>query len=231
MICTAAIWILCLSICQNGMAGLYYEQVSRVEPADGRGAGKEVRLRIFVQANRIRIEHPEEHKTVIARLDEGIVWEIQERQKAYAEATFDAIIANWQRMRKEKGIQENDQGIAVTHRGTDDRKSKAVAHVCEQYIITNGETPVLEVWTDPALNYPEKDTIFEYRARMGEFSPAVLQEIKRIPGFPLMMNAITCVRAEKVRVWREVTAIKQQEIDPKTFALPDGLRRMTAAGK
>jgi len=211
------------------VAGLYYTQESQVKPVGAERGATLVQLRIYVEPGKIRIEYPKGGRLILAHLKEGVVWSVDERRGLYAEASFDAIVAKWKALRQAKGVGQADTGIAFTKRGTNDRT--ILGHRCLHHVITSGDGSVLDVWAAPDLDFPEKETLYEYRARMGEFSPAVLDEIKRIKGFPLMMNGTTFVGGEKMSALRTVTAVRQEDFAPDRFELPKGLKKIAVEGK
>ena len=195
--------------------------------ADEPGRTKVVRLRIYVQADNIRIERPGAGQTIIARLKDNVVWSIDEKSGQYYETTFENIAARWRRMRRAEGIQEGGPGAVLLKRS--EEKKSIMWHTCAHYIVSVGDKMVLELWADNDFDFPEKETIYRFRARMGEFSPDVLREIEKVPGFPLRMNGFTYVGDERMISLREVKSIQRRDIDPAQFTLPDGLRKATAA--
>ncbi|MEW6356899.1 MAG: DUF4412 domain-containing protein [Planctomycetota bacterium] len=196
-----------------------------MKPADKDGPTSVVRLRIFVQGDNIRIERVDAGQVIIARLKENIVWSIDEKKGVYYEAALEEIATNWRNMRREKGIEEKEASAVSLKRGGE-RKS-ILWHDCDHYILDMDGKTLLEVWTDKDFDFPEKETIYEFRARMGELSPGVFQEIRKVQGFPLRMNGFTYVGTESMVSLREVKSIQRQDIDAEKFKLPDGLRKTT----
>ncbi|NOZ24155.1 MAG: DUF4412 domain-containing protein [Planctomycetes bacterium] len=197
-----------------------------MKPAERTGPTTVVRLRIFVESSKIRIERPDAGQTIIADLAKGVVWSIDERKGVYYEAALADIAANWRRMRQAKGIELGEGGAVSLKQG--DEKKSIMWHTCNHYVISADGKTLLELWTDKDFDFPEKDTIYRFRERMGEFSPEVLREIEKVPGFPLRLNGFTYVGTERMMSVREVKTIERRDIAPEKFKPPDGLKKVVA---
>jgi len=204
------------SICR---ADLFYEQICQLNPVGANQPQEPKRMRVYVRKQMVRVEDLSSDRVIIVRLDKGIIWAIDNASRTYREIGLKELSEEWRAARKAAGIDESGGEVEVK-RGDDDRK--IISYPCKHYRILEGGKVVLELWVAESLDVPEKNDLYDYSERLGEFSPAVLEAARRIKGFPLRMKAVKYVGAARVSAFREVTSLNRDRIPEGKFEIPEG---------
>jgi len=204
---------------------IYYEQVCQLTAAGQSGPVPEPkRMRVYVSKGKVRVEDLSASKTVIVRLDKGVIWGMDEKDKTYTEVSLKEFSEQWRAQRERAGVDEKG-GKVETERGKDNRI--VAGYECAHYIIREAGRPVLEVWCTEELDVPEKKDLFDYSERLGEFSRNVLSAARKLKGFPMRMKATKYVGASRVEVFRELLLLEQEPVDPAKFEVPEDYHKLS----
>ena len=203
-------------------ADLYYELVSSLTPAGQEGQeGPTRKLKVYVRHRMVRAEDTEARKIIIARLDKGLIWGINETDGTYSEVTIKELADDSKEAQRDTGASK----AAVTVE--EGRTEETIAgYPCRKYTLIMDGQPLLHTWNTAALDVPEKKDLYDYIQARGGFPKALLDKARGLPGFPLRVRDVENIGTQKVAAFREITLIKFDPVDAKLFELPQGLKKI-----
>jgi hypothetical protein len=206
-------------------ADLYYEQISWLKPAGSEEQPPSTRMKVYVRSRMVRAEDTGAGKTIITRMDKGVIWGLNEANKTYTEITF----KEWQQARQSAGA-DRDAKSAITVEEAKEEETLC-GHPCRKFTLFADGQPVMYLWNAAALDIPEKTDLYDYVKCLGKFPKALLDKARNVPGFPLRVKAIESIGSEKVEIFREITMIRLDPVDPKLFEVPNDFKKVEVETK
>jgi hypothetical protein len=172
----------------------------------------------------VRAEDTEARKVIIARLDKGLIWGINEADGSYSEVAIKQLVDDWKEAQRDAGVTKPANAAATIEEG---RTEETIAgYPCRKYTLIVDGQPLLQTWNTTALDVPEKEDLYDYIQARGGLPKAILDKARALPGFPLRVRDVENIGAQKVEAFREITLIKSEPADAKLFELPEGLKRI-----
>ena len=208
--------------------GVYYEQLTQsVVGSSPRGAP--VRTRVFSTGRRMRLESGEATggPALVLRLDEDRGFRLDPEAKTAslvdllrlrAQSQMDVSVAG-------EALGATEEGAART---TALRATKVVAgRTCRGFLIASPRAS-LEVYVAEVGVGIEAFTDFLEWSGAGQSLGALLDELRRLPGFPLETRVRAKVNGEDVSTVTTVTKIELGPLSPALFEVPAGFRLVEA---
>jgi hypothetical protein len=206
-------------------ADLYYEQVSSLKPVGQEDQpAATMKLKVYVRHRMVRAEDTGSKKIIIARLDKGLIWGINQADKTYSELTIKELADNWQEARRSAGVDEPAKSAIRLEEAP--KEETVSGYPCRKFTLLLDGQPVMQTWNTPSIDAPEKADLYDYTRALGEFPKAILEKTRSLPGFPLRVEAIKTIGAGKVETFREIVLIQFDPVDPKLFELPEGFKKV-----
>ncbi|RME71023.1 MAG: DUF4412 domain-containing protein [Planctomycetota bacterium] len=235
-------------VCASGVAhaGLLIRQQANGLP--GLAEGEVAPQRLFVGERAMRLEDLREGgRTVIVRLDEGLIWEIDPTLGMYTEQTFEALrrrrekaerdreekrrlalerlsgeeLESWLRR---KGLRRDGKRIVTTEHLGGERVGRWHARHLR---ITVNDKPAIELWvTDEIPEFEPPAAWFDLYDETGLFPKDVTAALRAVEGFPVRVIAHVDLDTVGATLRSEVESVHDWPERPERFVLPDGLRRV-----
>lgn len=236
--------VLTAPLASRASAGIVIEQRSNGLP--GKAGGRTVEQTLTIGDNALRLDDKGSQRYLIVRLDKGVIWEVDPELKLYLESKFD-----WYRRQREEAyaekeasrrsilkksyeaavkerylrdlnVREDGKVIVRTERGTRERVN---GYDTEKVTIWENWKPIIEVWVTRDLEkdgYERPRELFEFYDKVGLLHPDVVQELKKIEGFPVRLSLDFDFVTAGASVRTDVTAVAKRDPPPSEFELPAG---------
>jgi len=206
-------------------ADLYYELVSSLTPVGQEGQeGPTRKLKVYVRHRMVRAEDIEARKVIIARLDKGLIWGINEADGTYSEVPIKELGDDWKEAQRDAGENKPAKAAVTVEEGS--TEETIAGYPCRKYTLIMDGQPLLHTWNTTAIDVPEKKDLYDYIQARGGFPKALLDKARGLPGFPLRVRDVENIGTQKVAAFREITLIKFDPVDAKLFELPQGLKQI-----
>jgi hypothetical protein len=183
-------------------------------------------MKVHVRSRMVRAEDIGAGKTIITRLDKGVIWGLNEVDKTYTEITLE----EWQKAQQSAGG-DLDAKLAITVEEDKAEEETLCGHPCRKFTLSCDGEPVLRLWSATALDIPEKTDLYDYAKALARFSKALLEKARHVPGFPLRVRAIETIGAGKVEIFREITTIRRDPVDPSLFEIPKDFKKLAVENR
>jgi hypothetical protein len=213
-----------LALLAAASPGFYYEQVT--ESAFGaESKGAVVRTRVYALGRRLRLESVDVKggPALVLRLDEGRAFRLDPARKTATRLDLD-------RLRVQSHMDLSMAGEALG--GADEGSvrtvplpgSKVIAgHTCRGYRLS-GSQASLDLYVSDlgaGLGIDTYTDFLEWSGASLALGP-LLDEMRRLPGFPLEARLRAKVRGEEVTTVTTVTKISRGPLAPALFEVPSG---------
>ncbi len=205
--------------------GLYYEQVT--QSTTGTGAkGPALRTRVYSLGRRMRLESADaKGSALVLRLDEGRAFRLDAGRKL-------AVNVDAARLREQSQLDLSAAGEALgaavegATRTTSLPGTRTIAgRACRGFRITAPEASLDLYVADlgPSLGIDSFADFLEWSGASLALGP-VLDEMRRLPGFPLETRTRARVHGQELSVVTTVTKIELGPLGPALFEVPEGYR-------
>ena len=218
----AAVLSVLLAVSPARPASVTFEQTT-VANKDGKPLGPGVTARVFYAGSRMRLEPGQAPvgTAIVLRLDEGKAWRLDPELKR-------AVELDLTRLRDQS---EMDTSMAGQLMGLGDRvRTQALpaklirGHRCEGYRLTAGSA-VIEVFLSRKIPAGiEAFTDFIEWSGASRSLGALIDELRKLPGFPLEMRSRVDVLGEIHETVSSVANVKVGPLADALFAPPPGFK-------
>jgi hypothetical protein len=202
--------------------------VSKVTPAKG----EPTTSTHYITAERMRMS--DGANDTIVDLAAGKMVAIDHKKKSYYETTFEEMqkyFAQLNEMLAGNPMMETMMGkVADVQVQKTAETREIIGHTCTKYVLTMGEKFKETLWVTPDVKMPVTyyDASKMSYAMMGPMAgrfEKMLDEMKKIDGFPLATDVDMKMMGMDASSRTEVTAISNGDIPADTFAVPAGYKK------
>jgi hypothetical protein len=187
----------------------------------------------FISSTRIRTS--DQDRDIIVDVASGQVTLVDNRRKEYSQTSLEEVAAF---------IRQVDAALAASAALEDAlgppaavivQKGKSrrtiAGYDTEHYTIAMGDAVRFEVWAAPALPAPvpffhARRVYYATIGPMGTRFVRVLDEMRKIPGFPLGLTVRYRMRMAPRQVTTEAHEVRQGPVPESTFSVPPGYKRV-----
>ena len=202
--------------------------VSRVTPSKG----EPTTSTHYITPERMRMAEGE--SDTIIDLAAGKIVQIDHKKKSYYETTFEEMqqyFAGLNEMLASNPMMESMLGKAAAVQVQKTAETRdIIGYTCTKYVLSMGEKFKETLWITPDLKMPI--TYYDGKkmanAMMGPMATRfekLLDEMKKIDGFPLATDVDMKVMGMDASSRSEVTDISKADIPADTFAVPAGYKK------
>ncbi len=202
--------------------------ISKVTPSKG----EPTTSTHYITAERMRMS--EGDNDTIVDLKAGTLTGIDHKKKTYYETTFEEMqqyFAQLNEMLASNPMMETMFGKVkdVQVQKTAETR-EIIGHICTKYVLSMGEKFKETLWVAPDVRMPVTyyDASKMAYAMMGPMATRfekMLDEVKKIDGFPLATDVDMKMMGMDASSRTEVTEIRTSDISADTFAVPAGYKK------
>ena len=211
---------------------------------------EQVKQNIWIMGDKLRMEDPERGIVLIIRLDKKEVWQINGRHSVYTVLKFSEF-TKWRkqsvtnrkavlkkvraapaRMRKSAvkkyGFEEDFFGNVYDSKKPEmvetGEKDKKNGFNCRRITFKEHGFPVLDVWVTDEVKRPEN--IFKFYADLDMFDPALVEMMKKVKDFPVVLETRLDYGIFKCSSTTTVLKVKNVVPQKGIFDIPKGFTEL-----
>jgi len=208
---------------------VYFEQTTYVA-RDGRPPETGIVSRVWTTGRRMRLEvgPPELARPLILRLDDGSAYRLDPDRKTATAIDLDALRTHAHLDASTAGdlLGAAQDGVVRTIE-LDERRTIA-GHACRGFRIRAPEAEIeIYVSADVGVGVEAFTALLEWSGAAQSLGP-VLDEIRKLPGFPMRTHARIRVAGQVHETLSEVSAVRVETHDETLFEPPTGYRVVPA---
>jgi len=221
---TAAVLALALAAGASGGGDVYFEQTT-VSTTPGEAAGPGVASRVWYSGKKMRMEAGDQPggPAFVLRLDTGRAFRLDPVKKAAVAIDVERLRTQAQMDLAMAGdLMGAEEGAART---TPLRQAKTIAgYPCHGYRITSASS-VMDVYVTDALPVG-MDAFADFLEWSGatQSLAGLMEELRRLPGFPLLTRSRVTVMGTEHDTVSTVTRVKVGPLSPALFERPADYR-------